>query len=314
MLRSNCKTLGVIAVAALMVAGCGGSDADEPPASATDAVAPATDVVGTDVMATDAATPEATDPEVTAADPGGSPVTELADGPVTLITLGDSLTYGEGDQLGLGFVGRLAESIGKVPGREDVSLVNLGLSGWDSTMMADGGEGQPAQLGAAVEAVQAALAEGRAPLATVLIGSNDMWYLYAYGPPEGTPPENEQAAEDMYRTNLERTVSELTQAGAVVVLGLPDDQSIRPAVVDIDRLHNFLPDVTVEEVQQMSVFVNRLISVTEEIAAQYGLRTVDTNGPFWGEAATMADDGVHPNDDGYAILADLWFPVIQELL
>ena len=298
MLRSNGWTPVVVAVLALTVGGCGDSGSDEPAATTSDAAA---------VPASDAAAPPATDSPVV-------PAADLPVGPVTLITLGDSLTAGDGDDSGLGYVGRLAESIAATPGRDDTSIVNLGASGWDSSMMVDGQEGSPAQLGGAVAAVAAAVADGRAALATVLIGSNDLWYLYEYGPPEGTPPGNEDAAEATYRTNLERTVRELTQAGAVVVLGLPDDQSVRPAVVDIDRLHEYLPEVTVDEVQQMSVMAERLGRVTQEVAAQYGLRTVDTNGSFWADEATMADDGIHPNGDGYAALAALWLPVIHDLL
>jgi lysophospholipase L1-like esterase len=151
-------------------------------------------------------------------------------------------------------------------------------------------------------------------LATVLIGSNDLSFLYAFGSPEGTTPAEEDAAEETYRSNLDRTVTELSQAGAVVVVGLPDDQTLRPLFVDIDLLHEQVPDVTAEELQQMSAMSKRLDRVTEEVAAAHGVQTVDTNSPFWADESKMADDKGHPNSDGYAILADLWLPVIQDLL
>jgi lysophospholipase L1-like esterase len=313
MKRSNGWTWAVGAALALTVIGCGDSASDEPTAtdvaspSPTDAVVPAS---------TDDVAPPVTDAAAPSVDGDAAAVTtELSPGPVTLVALGDSLTAGEGDDSGIGYVGRLAESIGATPGREDPSIVNLGASGWDSTMMISGQDGTSGgQLETAVAEVEAAVAGGRAVLATLLIGSNDMWYLYEYGPPEGTPPENEDAAEATYRANLERAVSELTTAGAVVVLGLPDDQSFRPAVVDIDQLHNYLPSVTEEEVQQMSAMAARLGAVVEEIAAQYGLRTVDTNAQFWADPASMADDGIHPNGDGYAALAELWLAGIYSLL
>jgi lysophospholipase L1-like esterase len=304
-----------VAALALTAGGCGGSDggaAGEPIATAGEGVADSA------APATDAAAPDASPSEVTepVPDQPADPPSGLAEGPVSLIALGDSLTAGEGDDTGLGYVGRLAESIGAVPGREDVSISNFGVSGWDSTMMVNGGDGAPGQLDAAVADVRTAVDAGRAVLATVLIGSNDMWYLYAYGPVEQstTPADIEDAAEQTYRANLERTVTELQQAGAVVVLGLPDEQSIRPAVVDIDQLHNYLPDVTEEEIPQMVAMAGRLGTVVQEIADRHGLRTVDTNGSFWADSATMADDGIHPNGDGYALLADLWMAVIADML
>ncbi len=183
-----------------------------------------------------------------------------------MIALGDSLTAGEGDDLGLGFVGRLTESIDAVAGRSGSSLTNFGVSGWHSSGMVDGQDGSPGQLGAALAEVETAVAAGRAVLATVLIGSNDLWYLYEY-PAETTSAAEEDAAAEIYRTNLDRTVRELSQAGAMVVLGLPDDQSLRPCSIDIDYLHNFLPNVTVEEVQLMSAMSKRLAGIVEEVAA-----------------------------------------------
>lgn len=274
-----------------LCAGCGASQGPEPAA---------------DSAASVATTPESAAP--------AAPVAELADGPVSVVALGDSLTSGEGDDSGLGFVGRLTESIDAVPGRSGSSLTNFGVSGWHSTGMVEGQDGAPSQLDAALVEIDTAVTAGRAVLASVLIGSNDLWYLYDYGTPEGTTPAEEDAAEATYRTNLDRTVSELSEAGAVVVLGLPDDQSLRPCSIDVAYLNNYLPNVTVEEIGLMSAMSVRLDRVVEEVAAAHGVRTVDTNDPFWADESTMAADLIHPNGDGYAILADLWFAVVQDLL
>jgi lysophospholipase L1-like esterase len=325
--RRQRRRAWAVATLLALTTGCGGSDPDVSSSGAddagatssdTDAPAPGTAAPGSDPADSgdDTAVPATDDAASgTDAEPGGAAATELGDGPVTVVALGDSLTYGEGDETGLGgFVGRLTESIGAMPGREGSTLANLGVSGWTSSGMVDGQDGSPAQLPAAVEAVQSAMAEGRAVLATVLIGSNDMWYLYAFGSPEGTTPAEEDAAAEVFRSNLERTVTDLTQAGAVVVLGLPDDQSLRPASVQLEVLQSMLPDVSVEEIQLMSAMSTRLGAVVEEVAAAHGLRTVDTNAPFWADTSTMAPDLIHPNGAGYAILADLWLPVITGLL
>ena len=313
MLQRFSRTLSFVVALALTGAGCGSSEPDGTDASATDPTAPATDP---GAPATDPGAP-ATDPaaegSASATDPGAAPVTELVDGPVSVVSLGDSLTYGEGDDLGLGFVGRLTESIDAIPGRAGSSLTNLGVSGWHSSGMVDGQDGSPSQLAAALTEVTAAVAAGRAVLATVLIGSNDLWYLYEY-PAENTSSADEDATAEIYRANLDRTVRDLSRAGAMVVLGLPDDQSLRPCSIDIDYLHSFLPNVTVEEVQMMSAMSKRLAGIVEEVAAAHGVRTVDTNAPFWADTSKMADDLIHPNTDGYSELAELWFTAINDLL
>ena len=308
-MQSSCrKALTAIAVLMVPLGGCSSSSSGRPTATSVDLGSATAD------SATPNSAPPPTSANTPATDPARPSGSGLTAGPVTYIALGDSLTAGDGDDTYQGYVGVIAAAIGAAPGRADVSVVNLGASGWDSTMMVDGQDGAPGQLGQAVEQATEAVAAGRAVLATVLIGSNDLWYLYEYGPPDGTPPASEDAAEETFRANLDRTVQELTDAGAVVVVGLPDDQSRRPSVADIDRLHDFLPDITVDEVQQMVVMAARLDRVAEDVAADHGALTVDTNAPFWADEGAMADDGIHPNTAGYADLAELWLATIGDLL
>ncbi len=244
------------------------------------------------------------------------PDVEVADGPVTLVTLGDSLTSGDGDETGEGgYAGRLLAAIKeKYDGREGSTLVNLGVSGWDSTMMVNGGDGNDPQLTPAVDAVRAAVEDGQVAVATVLIGSNDLWYLYEYSPGAGTTAEEERAAVELYHDNLDRAVSELTDAGATVVVGLPDDQSVRPGVSDQERLNDILPSITPEEVEQMSALSERFGEIAVEVADQHGALTVDTNDSFWADESTMADDGIHPNAAGYERMTELWLGVLDPVL
>jgi lysophospholipase L1-like esterase len=51
-----------------------------------------------------------------------------------------------------------------------------------------------------------------------------------------------------------------------------------------------------------------------EVAAAHGARTVDTNDPFWADPTRMADDGIHPNAAGYAVLSGRWQEVIDPLV
>ncbi len=243
------------------------------------------------------------------------PENQLADGPVTVVALGDSLTSGDGDESGQGgYAARLVTAIDAIDGRAGSSLVNLAVSGWDSTMMVAGGDGAEAQLAPAVDAVRGAVDEGRAVIATILIGSNDLWYTYEYSEPSGATAEDEDAAAEVYGENLDRAVAELTEAGATVVVGLPDDQSLRPGAADIERLNTVLPYTTAEEVQQMSGLAARFGDIVVEVAAKYGALRVDTNDSFWADEATMAEDGIHPNSAGHDRLAQLWLETIGPLL
>lgn len=246
---------------------------------------------------------------------GDQPEKQLAAGPVTVVALGDSLTSGDGDESGQGgYAARLVAAIDGYDGRAGSELVNLAVSGWDSTMMVEGGDGAEPQLAPAVEAARAVVAEGRAVVATILIGSNDLWYVYEYSDPSGATAENEDAAAEVYEVNLDRAVAELTEAGATVVVGLPDDQSLRPGVADIERLNTVLPYTTADEVQQMSGLAARFGDIAVEVATEYGALTVDTNDSFWADEATMAEDGIHPNAAGYDRLTELWLEALDPLL
>ena len=140
-----------------------------------------------------------------------------------------------------------------------------------------------------------------------------MWYVYG-DTAEDTDAAAEDDAVELYRDNLERTVTELQAAGAIVVIGLPDEQSQRPVVVDLERLQGYFSDFSANEVEQMAALAGRLGEVVEDVAAEHEALTVDTNDPFWTDPSMMADDGVHPNGDGYAVLADLFYAAIEPLL
>ncbi|MFC4950244.1 SGNH/GDSL hydrolase family protein [Pseudonocardia sp. GCM10023141] len=241
----------------------------------------------------------------------GRPAAAAPAGPVTVITLGDSLTSGDGDDDGQGYAGRMVEMIAALPGREGSTLVNLGQSGWDSTMLVNGQEGSPGELAQALEAVRAAPGP---VLATILIGSNDLWLTYQNGTVDPTPRAEEDAAVAAYRANLDRTIGELRAAGAAVVVGLPDDQSRRVGVADIATVNAFLPNVTVEEVGRMAALAKVIVRTAGEVAAARSVPTVDTDDPFWTNASTMAADRLHPNGAGYAVLAQRFMKVVTPIV
>ncbi len=162
-----------------------------------------------------------TAPTTASASQPASPPARLPSGKLSIVAIGDSLTAGDGDDSGKGYPGRLIEWIqAERPGSK---LTNLGKSGWTSENVIEGLDGQPSEVKQAVAA--------KPQLALVWIGSNDLWYLYEYGDPAGTTAREEQEDLKKYRQNIETIVRKLQEAGAVVVLGLLDDQSKRPVAI-----------------------------------------------------------------------------------
>lgn len=231
----------------------------------------------------------------------------LPSGPITVVTLGDSLTEGAGDEQERGgYPGRLIELIQTL--RPDSTLLNLGHSGWNSDALINGDQGLPSELSEAVNAIQAATSNGQPALALVWIGSNDLFYLYEYGDPDAAA---EQADLEHFGANLDTILSGLTGAGAQVVIAQLDDQSLRP----VTQAGLAFPGTTKAEVVLMSAQITRYNQTIAEKAAQYGALLVDFYPTtIFTDTATLDYDGNHPNAAGYDIIAGMWFSVIEGIL
>ena len=181
-------------------------------------------------------------------------------------------------------------------------------------MMVSGQDGgAPAELPQAVAAARAA-APG-AVLATVLIGSNDLWYVYQNGAVDPTPRAEEDAMVATYRANLERTLTELQAAGAVVVVG----PARRPVRAPHRRRHGTAQPAAVrrhrrgggEDVDagRGAGPHRRRRSRPRTVRARWTPTT--RSGPT---RRRMAEDGIHPNAAGYTALAELWMDGVAPLL
>ncbi len=228
-------------------------------------------------------------------------VAKLPAGAIKIVALGDSLTEGDGDESGKGYPGRLIALIQKV--RAGSQIANFGKSGWTSENLIKGHDGQPSQLKQALDA--------KPHIALVWIGSNDLWYLYEYGNPSGTTPQDEQADLQNYRKNVETIVSELKKSGAMVFVALLDDQSKRPVALNGQAFTG----VTKGELDQMSKQVVAYNNVIKDVAAKQGAITVDFySTKIFVDAATLYSDGNHPNEKGYDLIAEMWFKAIEPTL
>jgi lysophospholipase L1-like esterase len=232
--------------------------------------------------------------------------------PVTLVTLGDSLTAGDGDEevanLG-GFPPRLLSKLRAThPGS---TLKNLAVSGLTSDDLIN------IELDPAVSALRSAPA-GNLKIALVWIGSNDLFGLYNNVCDDwfkGDYPRCEHEDLENFGNNLEKMLSRLEATGARLFVALLDDQSKRPFTRDARRRGEYLPNITNDEVVRMSAQVERYNEVIRKAASQHGATTVDFfNTTLFTDETTLSSDGNHPSSTGYDRIAELWHEAITASL
>ncbi len=235
------------------------------------------------------------------------PASELPEGQVIMIAIGDSLTQGDGDDTGRGYPGRILAMANAI--RPGSSVTNFGQSGWSSDALINGDQGLPGQVSRAVAEIEAASKQNLSSVVFVWIGSNDLWYLYEYGGDVNDDAE----AQDLQRftSNLDVILGGLRQTGAQVIIALLDDQSKRPVALKGEAFTS----ITADELERMSVQVQRYNEAISQKAEKYGALTVDFYlTDIFTNRATLDDDGNHPNQAGYDLIAEKWFEALSLIL
>jgi lysophospholipase L1-like esterase len=251
---------------------------------------------------------------------GDGPV-PIQTGPVTVVTLGDSLTEGVGDSewtpagVAVGYPGRLEYRLRLIG--VDATVHNLGRSGWTSGDLVDGTSWddppQPSQISLALPLLSAAVAKGEVAVATLWIGSNDLFGLHSWcHAPDNAGCEADDLAA--YTANVTSAVTQLRATGAEVVVALLDDQSKRPVLADPAFADSF-PDIGAAERPLMSAQVSAYNAALTALAASEGATTVT----FFGSAAfldpaLLASDGNHPSAAGYEAITSVWMEAVQPLV
>ena len=226
---------------------------------------------------------------------------------ISLVTLGDSLTEGAGDDgEGGGYPARLITMLqADFPGS---TLNNLGISGDTSDDLVN------KQLQPAVNYLNSA-PSGNTKMALVWIGSNDLFGLYEWvcdNPPyNNNYPSCEDDTFEYYSVNLNTILTDLKATGAQVFIALLDDQSKRPVMADPVLRASSYSQISAEDVTRMSTQVTRYNAEITRLAAVHGASTVDFfNTTIFENAATLSDDGNHPNDNGYNAIAQIWYQAL----
>lgn len=235
------------------------------------------------------------------------PAGALASGPVNIITIGDDLTRGDGDDTGRGYPGRLLELVSQI--RPDSSVANFGQTGWTSDDLIRGDADFSGQLERAISEVESVTSQGRAAVVLVWVGGNDLWELYT-GETDVTVEQEEQDAQ-RFAQNIDTIIFNLRTAKAEVIIAKLDDQSKRPAQTRSETY----PNITTDELVRMSLQVQRYNGIISEKAAAYNALTVDFYGSdIFIQSITLSADGFRPNPYGYDLITQAWYKSLIKIL
>lgn len=240
--------------------------------------------------------------------PGSAPVpaptpapTPTSLPPPLIVTLGDSLTFGDKDDSaeGGGWPRRLQLLV-----QPRTQIVNLAQPGWTSRDLLQDRDGTPNQIDEAVRVLREASGD---TIVTVWIGTNDLFYLYEFGDP--TPAAEAQEA-DRFGRDLEEVVRRLTETGARVFIALLHDPSQGPV-----QSSGVFMSTSAEEWARMSQQAQRYNEIIKTEATLYSAALVDIPAAqIFTTPALMYEDGIHPNARGYDELAKVWWNALRDRL
>ncbi len=191
------------------------------------------------------------------------------------VALGDSLAVGVGAQRG--YVTRYAAYIAADTGAQ-IDLVNLGRNGQTSSQLLQTLRNDPAMRQAL----------GKAEVITFNIGINDLGHAgeaYENGTCGGSDSQEcLRAAVEAFKVNWDAIITEL------ISLRATEDAVIRTAGI------GYTPRVD-------KIFEPYVDEVNRHIATTVAIHDIPYAQPYLDEKY-MSSDGVHPNDQGYEVMAD----------
>lgn len=229
------------------------------------------------------------------------------------IAIGDSLAFGVGASVPEegGYVAVTYEALHKSERYRDrgLELVNLGVPGATSAdLVLPGGQLERALSEISERQEDTSSADDNVEIITVNIGGNDVQALATPGSPCVADPlsaecedlfqETQEALEDNLTEVLQR-LREAAPKADIIVLDLYSPLAGRGGAPDS------IADLAVGE----------FAAVTERVASQpeLGTKLVSIHPLFRGRAPQLlAADGIHPNDEGHALIAEVVLAAIQE--
>ena len=230
------------------------------------------------------------------------PTPTVAVEPITIVTLGDSLTDGDKDDAshGGGWPRRIRSAL--VAQRPGSQVINLARPGWTSHDLLQGRDGEPNQIDRAVDRLRTASGE---KIATVWIGVNDLFYLYEFGNPTAVGEDREA---DRFARDLDELLDRLSDTDATVFIALLHDPSHGPV-----QTSGVFGSTSPDEWARMSQQAQRYNDIITAVAAQHNARLVDIPAAkIFTTPAVMFEDGIHPNARGYDELTKVWWNALRD--
>lgn len=226
-----------------------------------------------------------------------------------LITLGDSLTYGDGDSkytsndIPLGYPERLTQSLHN--NFSKVTLNNFARNGWSINELVDGSDWDgPGQLNKALEIINTATINNEKNITLVWIGANDILSLFKWYKTQSDLTDD----IENYRLYIKTIFERLHKSGTSIFIALIDDLSKRPVLADSNFASEDFAEITSDKLPLMTNQVQQYNQIINSLASQYNVKIIDMyNTSIFSQAATMAEDGLHPNASGYDQIASLWY-------
>ncbi|PIP35972.1 MAG: hypothetical protein COX20_08410 [Desulfobacterales bacterium CG23_combo_of_CG06-09_8_20_14_all_52_9] len=224
---------------------------------------------------------------------------------MTLVTLGDSLTAGDGDEVGGGYPVRILARLQIThPGS---TLNNLAQSGFTSEDLINN------ELGPAVDILNSAPGDN-IRMAIVWVGSNDLFGLYNYVCDFDYGNDYTLCeANDLqnFSNNIAHILDSLQATGARTYIALHDDQSRRPVMTDPARRFASYERISDLDLSRMALQVRNYNNAILAAASVRGVGVADFfNTIIFEDWATLSEDGNHPNAAGYDAITEIWYQVV----
>jgi lysophospholipase L1-like esterase len=228
------------------------------------------------------------------------------------VALGDSLTEGVGatDPASRSFVALVHSALG-----DDVELLNLGHAGDTSGDLINHGH-----LDEAVSALELAGQRQERRLVTITIGGNDLLNLYFQFVITGRCPTLESLAQ---RSECRSSLSEARQrleANLDTILGRLR-QAAPDAIIVVATLYDPFGerlDPGTRALVQMALeggpgspIGDGINDILRAKAQAHGARVADLYQAFQGRSGLISGDLIHPNDQGYRVIADTVLPLLE---
>jgi lysophospholipase L1-like esterase len=228
------------------------------------------------------------------------------------VAIGDSLAYGVGasDPASGGYVALAYDELRKSDRYKSrgLELLNLGVPGATSSdLLLPGGQLEQAIAEIRARQDDTSSADDNVEIITIDIGGNDVLGLATPDSPCVADPLASDCQvlyqgmlEDL-RGNLQRSLRDLREAApraTIVVLDLYSPLSGRGGGAEL------VADYAVGGINE----VTDLVAADDDL----GVRLASVASLFRGRAATLvAGDGIHPNDDGHALMAEVVLSAIE---